>query len=108
MSKLTEREMLVYNRFSKFKNSVQRCKVNQVNLTAGRKHNLVVLRKCLELYEKGHNFLTEAYNRNFKGKFRHDIVDLTTGEVFEVKDSSINKDFLELSKVRKDFKVIEV
>lgn len=48
------------------------------------KHELKKLEICLELRRKGHNFITEAWRRGSNPAVIRDIVDITTGEIYEI------------------------
>jgi len=60
--------------------------VIKFNPANGLIHELVKAAICYKLLEAGHDFLTEA---EFKGG-RADVVDLTTGVIYEIMESETN------------------
>ena len=63
--------------------SIYRVKVNAVWLSAANtwKHEQAKAKKAHDLLRLGHKYITEAVN-NKTGQ-RHDLIDITTGEIYE-------------------------
>ena len=85
---------------------LSRCKVNPVGLGGGLRHEMAKMRKYFELRMEGHNVILEAVPCG-NTSFRHDLVDLTDGIIFEIVDSSVSPNLKSLIDERK-VEIIEV
>ena len=69
-------------------------------------HILKKLDICIELRNSNHDFITEAI---FINGFRADIIDLTTGEIYEILYSESEEDFEEkIKNYPKCFRIIKI
>jgi len=66
--------------------NLNRVKKNAIFISAANsyEHELEKFRICYMLKSIGHNFLTEAECSINKVKYRRDVVDLTTGDIYEI------------------------
>lgn len=99
MSKLSKEERLVWLQYHiRGRSNINRVKVNHVGLSeANSAYDFTHERKkaeiCINLLRKGHKFITEAeYNQKINGRrVIRDVVDLTTGEVYEIQVKKDNR-----------------
>ena len=71
-----------------------------------KKHIIKKLDICIELKDLNHEFITEAI---FINNSRADVVDLTTGEIYEILCSETEENFEEkIKNYPKEFRVIKI
>ncbi len=71
-----------------------------------RQHIIKKLDICIELKELKHVFITEAI---FSNNSRADVVDLTTGEIYEILCSESEENFEEkIKKYPRNFRIIKI
>jgi len=76
------------------------------SLSENREHIIKKLDICIELKQLNHEFITEAI---FVNNSRADVVDLTTGEIYEILCSESEENFEEkIKNYPKDFRVIKI
>jgi len=88
MKKLSDLEMREYNKYTKKYGQLKRCKIDELNdhLSNGDAHELAKYKLWRELRKQGHKVLTEAVEH--ATGIRRDLVDLTSGEVYEFETPS--------------------
>jgi len=83
--KLTENERETWHKYHKLGgHNLSRCPVDKFNENVhdSIEHETAKFQLYFSLRKQGHRVLTEAVDN--KTKKRHDVVDLTTGEVYEI------------------------
>ena len=116
MRKLNKLEYSRWTGYTNLRNSnYSSCKVGRMNwsLANGWKHELAKFKLLYDLSKEGHKCITEAIPKCDRS-LKHDLVNLSTGEIFEVVDSCLSKKLLkaidegyqkvEIIKVKKDGK----
>ena len=69
--------------------NLHRRKVNALHISAANSkgHEMAKCEKAYDLIKEGHKILTEAQECSKRG-LRHDLIDLTTGDIYEFETDS--------------------
>ena len=104
--KLKEKYCNVNERLQNIRVSNRKLNCLRWHNNESRQHILKKLDICIELKNSKHTFITEAI---FVNGSRCDIIDLTTGEIYEILCSETEEDFEEkIKRYPKCFRVIKV
>ena len=106
LSKLKEKCFSVSNNLDYIRFSNRKLNCLRWHNNESYSHILKKLDICIELRNSNHDFITEAI---FINGFRADIIDLTTGEIYEILYSESEEDFEEkIKNYPKCFRIIKI
>ena len=104
--KLKEKYFGVNERLQNIRVSNRKLNCLRWHNNESRQHVIKKLDICIELKDLNHEFITEAI---FINNSRADVVDLTTGEIYEILVSEEEKDFYEkIKNYPKCFRIIKI